>query len=42
MIAGMGITEEREASFDFSNPYFQGGSMFAVAANSEIEAIEDL
>lgn len=42
MIAGMGITEEREASFDFANPYFQGGSMFAVAANSEIEAIEDL
>lgn len=42
MIAGMGITEEREESFDFSNPYFQGGSMFAVDANSEITSIEEL
>lgn len=32
----------KRSSFDFTNPYFQGGSMFAVAANSEIEAIEYL
>lgn len=42
MIAGMGITDERKDSFDFSDPYFQGGSMFAVAADSEIESLEDL
>lgn len=42
MIAGMGITKERENSFDFSKPYFQGGSMFAVDANSEIDSLDDL
>ena len=42
MIAGMGITDERKDSFDFSDPYFQSGSMFAVAADSEIESLEDL
>ncbi|UUX33686.1 ABC transporter substrate-binding protein/permease [Fundicoccus culcitae] len=42
MIAGMGITEEREASFDFSDPYFTGGSMFAVDARTDIESLEEL
>lgn len=42
MIAGMGITEDRQASFDFSDAYFQGGSMFAVDATSEIDSLEDL
>lgn len=42
MIAGMGITPDRENSFDFSEPYFQGGSMFAVANDSEVESLEDL
>ena len=42
MIAGMGITAERENSFDFSDPYFEGGSMFAVDAESDIQTLEDL
>ncbi|MGX7109572.1 ABC transporter substrate-binding protein/permease [Facklamia miroungae] len=42
MIAAMGITEEREKSFDFSDPYFEVGSMFAVKKGSNIETLEEL
>lgn len=42
VIAGMGITDERQEIFDFSDPYYSSGSQFAVAADSEIETFEDL
>lgn len=43
MIAGMGITEEREQSFDFSDPYFNAGVVFASREdNEEINSLEDL
>lgn len=42
MIDGMGITDERKQSFDFSDPYFEAGSMFAVDAKSDIQKLEDL
>ena len=42
VIAGMGITEERQGIFDFSAPYFSSGSQFAVAASSDIESFDDL
>lgn len=43
MIAGMSITEERQQSFDFSEPYFDSGIQMAVKAdNDEITSLEDL
>lgn len=42
MIAGMGITPEREEAFDFSDPYYEAGSVYGVAANSSFESLEDL
>ncbi|MBG9986865.1 ABC transporter substrate-binding protein/permease [Facklamia sp. DSM 111018] len=42
MIAAMGITDERKNSFDFSDPYFEVGSMFAVKKDSSFESLEDL
>lgn len=42
VIAGMSITEERQESFDFSDPYYASGSQFAVASDSSIESFEDL
>ncbi|MCZ0717628.1 ABC transporter substrate-binding protein/permease [Aerococcus kribbianus] len=42
MIAGMGITPEREESFDFSDPYYEAGSMFAARGDSDIETLDDL
>lgn len=42
MIAAMGVTEERENSFDFSDPYFEVGSMYAVRGDSEIETMDDM
>ena len=42
MIAGMGITEERQESFDFSDPYYEAGVQFAVLEDSDIESLEDL
>lgn len=42
VIAGMGITEERQEVFDFSDPYYSSGSQFAVAEGSDIEGFEDL
>lgn len=43
VIAGMSITEERKASFDFSEPYFDSGVVMGVSAdNSDITSYEDL
>lgn len=42
MIAGMTITEERKAKYDFSDGYFVDGQIMAVAADSTIASLEDL
>lgn len=42
VIAGMSITEERKQTFDFSDPYFDSGTTFAVLGNSDIASYEDL
>lgn len=42
MIAGMGITEERENAFDFSEPYYEAGSMFAARGDSNVSSLDDL
>lgn len=42
VIAGMGITEERQQVFDFSDSYFEAGTVFGVDANSEFSSLEDL
>lgn len=43
MIAAMSITPEREESFDFSDPYFEAGTVMAVSeTNDEITSYDDL
>ncbi|MGK9253783.1 amino acid ABC transporter substrate-binding protein/permease [Paenibacillus humicus] len=43
VIAGMSITDERKAKFDFSTPYFTSGVIMAVKAdNDSIKGYEDL
>lgn len=42
VIAGMSITEERQAKYDFSEPYYDSGVGMAVAADSDIASYEDL
>lgn len=42
VIAGMSITAEREAKYDFSEPYYDSGVGMAVAADSDIASYEDL
>ncbi|WP_288527814.1 amino acid ABC transporter substrate-binding protein/permease [uncultured Secundilactobacillus sp.] len=42
VIAGMSITKERAATFDFSNPYFTSGVVMAVAKNSKITDLNAL
>ena len=42
MIAGMTITDERKESYDFSDPYFEGGQIMFVKGDSSITSIEDL
>lgn len=42
VIAGMSITPEREAKYDFSEPYYDSGVGMAVAADSEIASYDDL
>ncbi len=43
VIAGMSITEERKAVFDFSDPYFDSGVQMAVAKNdNDTKSYEDL
>lgn len=42
-IAGMGITEERQESIDFTEPYYHGGLILAVQEdNDEIKSIDDV
>ncbi|MBO5293555.1 MAG: transporter substrate-binding domain-containing protein [Lachnospiraceae bacterium] len=42
VIAGMSITEERKAKFDFSDPYYDADVTFAVAQGSDIASYDDL
>ncbi|MDF7672797.1 ABC transporter permease subunit [Lactobacillus sp. ESL0701] len=42
IIAGMTITKERQAKFDFSTPYFKTGVVMAVGKNSNIKSFADL
>ncbi|MET4062075.1 glutamine transport system permease protein [Arthrobacter sp. UYP6] len=43
VIAGMSITEERQKTFDFSDPYFESGIQMAVAENDgDITGYDDL
>ena len=42
MIAGMTIREDRLENFDFSDGYFEDGSIMAVAADSSVSSLEDL
>lgn len=43
MIAGMSITEERKAKFDFSDPYFESGIQLVLDKdNKTIQSYEDL
>lgn len=42
VIAGMSITEERAAKYDFSAPYYDSGVGMAVAADSDIASYADL
>lgn len=41
-IAGMTVTDERKASVDFSNPYYEAVQYVIVPADSEIATAEDL
>lgn len=42
VIAGMGITEERKETFDFSTPHYESSLNFAVHADSDIQSLDDL
>lgn len=42
VIAGMSITDERKAKYDFSEAYYDSGIGMAVADNSDIASYEDL
>ena len=42
MMAGMTISEKRKATFDFSDGYFENGSILVVAEDSGIASLEDL
>lgn len=43
VIAGMSITDERKAIFDFSEPYFDSGVQMAIAASDDaVKGYEDL
>ncbi|GAK48497.1 glutamine ABC transporter substrate-binding protein [Secundilactobacillus oryzae JCM 18671] len=42
VIAGMSITPERKAKFDFSDPYYDSGEVMAVGKNSKITSPKDL
>lgn len=42
VIAGMSITDERMAKYDFSDPYYDSGVGMAVLADSDIDSYEDL
>ncbi|GAX03636.1 glutamine ABC transporter substrate-binding and permease protein [Secundilactobacillus pentosiphilus] len=42
VIAGMSITKEREATFDFSKPYFMSGVVMAAKPNGKITKLSQL
>lgn len=42
VIAGMTIRPDRAEVFDFSDGYFEDGQIMTVAANSDIDSLEDL
>jgi glutamine transport system substrate-binding protein len=42
VIAGMSITEERKAKFDFSEAYYEADVTMAVAIDSDVKSYEDL
>lgn len=42
VIAGMSITDERKAKYDFSEAYYDSGVGMAVAADSDITSYDDL
>lgn len=43
VIAGMSITEERKAKYNFSDPYYDSGVVMAIAAtNNDIKSYSDL
>lgn len=42
VIAGMSITDERKAKYDFSEAYYDSGVGMAVAADSDIASYDDL
>lgn len=42
VIAGMSITDERKAKFDFSEAYYEADVTMAVAADSDVASYEDL
>ena len=42
VIAGMSITDDRKAKYDFSEPYFESGVGMGIAADSDIASYDDL
>ncbi|MCK2022974.1 MULTISPECIES: amino acid ABC transporter substrate-binding protein/permease [Microbacterium] len=42
VMAGMSITEERQQTFDFSEPYFTSGIQLGVLESSDIDSLDDL
>lgn len=42
VIAGMTITDERKAKFDFSTPYYKTGVVMAVKKDSQVAGLKDL
>lgn len=42
VIAGMSVTNERKAKYDFSTPYYTDGVMMAVAKDSNIKSMKQL
>jgi len=42
VMAGMSITEERQQTFDFSDPYFTSGIQLGVLDSSDIQSLDDL
>ena len=42
VIAGMSITDERKAKFDFSDPYYSSGIVMGVKPNGDVKSLKDL
>ena len=41
-LAALSVTDERKGSMDFSDPYYESGSTFAVPSDSSVESLDDL